>query len=268
MSNVFDDEFDPGIYTEGLKTFVAERYEGIKAFEDAFNEYVLLPDFAPDGNITDLTDLYDKDTQQVVRLSTQYYLTKAFQAMKVDLNNPNVKELSEEGNIGTPGRIAKVWCGSSLSDDAELGCGRWTKKPRIASFPNTNTNTDIPITKRIDIISNCSHHGITFSTLARPDSYAYISYVPDAKVLGISKLQRLANWVSKRFWLQEDLTKALYDQIVEAADTESVYVKIVNAVHGCESFRGSQSNDGAFSSEMYGGKFSDPELRKEVDRSL
>ncbi len=259
---------DISIYTPELQAYVAERYKGQTEFQEAYQKYVLLPEFAPDGNITLETENYDADVQEIVRLATAYYLTQAFRAMKVDLNNPNVTEDTSEGNIGTPGRIAKVWCGSSLSDDSELGCGRWTTKPRLASFPNTNTNTDIPITKRIDIISNCSHHGITFSTLARPDSYAYISYVPDEHVLGISKLPRLANWISKRFWLQEDLTLALYKEIADAAKTDSVYIKIVNAVHGCEFFRGVRSNDGAFSSEMYGGKFADPELRKDVDRSV
>ena len=86
--------------------------------------------------------------------------------------------------------------------------------------------------------------------------------------MGISKLQRLTDWIARRFWLQEDVTKAIYDEIADAAQTKSVYVKIVNAVHGCEFFRGAQSRDGAFSSEMYGGKFEDPEMRAEVMRSV
>ncbi len=256
------------IINDDLEQFCKIRYDGNTPFEDAFELYTLLPDFPANGNILDYTENYNKDVHQIVRLVSQYYATLMFKAMKMDLNDPNLKEDLSVGNIGTPGRISKVFVGSSLTDDSELGCGRWTLKPRIASFPNTNTNKNIPITKRIDIISNCSHHGITFSTLSRPDAYAYISYIPDEYVLGISKLQRIANWVSKRFWLQEDLTKALYDEICAAAKTDSVFVKIVNAIHGCESFRGSQSNDGAFSSEMYGGKFIDPELRKEVNNSI
>jgi len=255
------------LITDELMIFLADRYKGKRPFKEVFDEYILIPNFDINSNVFEYTSIYDEDVQTMVRLATQYFLTLAFKAMKVNLNDPNVIEELEHGNIGTPGRIAKVWVGKGLDDDSELGCGRWTKSPRIASFPNTNTSTDIPITKRIDIVSNCSHHGITFSTLAREDSYAVISYIPDEHVLGISKLQRLANWVSKRFWLQEDLTKALYDEICKAAQTESVYVRIVNAVHGCESFRGSKSKDGAFSSEMFGGKFSDPEVRKEVSRA-
>ncbi len=237
-------------------------------FDEAYRNSRLTPPFKINENVFDKRSGWNDKLHFIMRYATGFYITEAFRAMKIDLNDPNVEENLEEGNIGTPQRMAKVWVGANLNEESELGHGRWTHKPRIASFPNTNTNTEIPITKRVDIVSNCSHHGITFSTLARPDSYAIISYIPNEKVLGISKLQRLADWIGKRFWLQEDLTKAIYDEIVKVAETESVYVKIVNAVHGCEFFRGARSNDGAFSSECYGGKFTDPEMRKQVDRSI
>ena len=225
-------------------------------------EYLELQDFAPNGNVFDGQSISD-EAHFIMRTTTQYYLLKAFEAMRIDMTDDNVKEIAEEGNIGTPGRIAKVWCGDGTYDDRELGSGRWAVKPRLASFPNTG-NKEIPITKRVDIISNCSHHNIVFSTMAREDSYAIISYIPDEEVLGISKLQRVTNHISQRFWLQEDLTKAIYDEIVAVAKTESVYVRLANAVHGCESFRGAKSDDGAFTSEYYGGKFKDIALRQSV----
>ncbi len=256
-----------------LYDFIEQRYKGELTLDVAFRTYNELPDFKVNENIYDITGeyssvIYNDSVHNVMRLATQFYLTKAFGAMKIDFSDPNIQEVVEDGNIGSPGRLAKVWVGANNTDDTELGVGRWTSRPRIASFPNTNTNTKIPITKRVDLISNCSHHFITFSTLARTDSYAVISYIPDQHVLGISKLQRLTDWVSKRFWLQEDLTLAIYDEICSVAQTESVYVKIVNAVHGCEFFRGAQSRDGSFSSEMYGGKFEDASLRQQVDRSI
>ncbi len=256
-----------------LYDFIEQRYKGELTLDVAFQAYNELPDFKVNENIYNVTgeysdEIYNDSVHNVMRLATQFYLTKAFGAMKVDFSDPNVQEVLADGNIGTPGRLAKVWTGANNTDDTELGVGRWTPQPRIASFPNTNTNTKIPITKRVDLISNCSHHFITFSTLTRTDSYAVISYIPDQHVLGISKLQRLTDWVSKRFWLQEDLTLAIYNEICKAAQTESVYVKIVNAVHGCEFFRGAQSRDGSFSSEMYGGKFEDARKRQQVDRSI
>jgi len=264
---------DTKFYTKDMIDFVKERYDKdhktTLKFNDAFQYFTELKKFDINGNVYDDTpENYDDDVHLIMRLCVQYYINGAFEMMKVNPDDPNVTEDLSDGNIGTPGRIAKVWCGSNTNDDSELGCGRWSKKPRVAWFPNNNQDTNIPITKRVDIVSNCSHHGITFSTLARSDSYAVISYIPDKFVLGISKLQRLTNWVAKRFWLQEDLTKAIYEEISQVAQTDSVYVKIVNAVHGCETFRGSKSKDGAFSSEMYGGKFTSSELRNEVQRSI
>ncbi len=196
--------------------------------------YNKLNDFNPHGHVSDTNDQIDGNLLFIIRCVTQFYLTKAFKAMKIDLSNPNVAENLSEGNIGTPGRMAKIMVGSNLNDDRELGSGRWAKKPRMAAFPNEN-GSSIPITKKIDIISNCSHHFIPFSSIARPDSYAIISYIPNDFVIGISKLQRIANWLSLRFWLQEDLTKALYDEISKVSKTESVYVKLNEMTHGCES---------------------------------
>lgn len=255
---------------EELEGFILERYVNKYGtdynFDLYYTEYQALDEFAPNGNVEDVEPNGITDEAHfIMRMATQFYLTKALKAMKINLNDPNVAEDLKEGNIGTPGRIAKVWCGDGTHDDRELGGGRWSVKPRLASFPNTGSKM-IPITKRVDIISNCSHHFITFSTVAKSESYAVISYIPNKKVLGISKLQRVANWVSQRFFLQEDLTKMLYDEIQKVAETESVYVGLFDLVHGCESFRGSKSTDGTFTSEYYGGAFEDAELRKQVQK--
>lgn len=253
--------------TKDEKNFIKERYsKRFKAstFSKFLTEYNEVEAFAPNGNVFDNKDISD-EAHYIMRLSTQYHLTNAFKAMKIDLTDPNVTEELEDGNIGTPGRIAKVWTGFDTHDDMELGGGRWMKRPRLASFPNVG-NTTIPITKRVDIISNCSHHFIPFTTVAKEESYAIISYIPAKKVLGISKLQRVANWVSQRFFLQEDLTKMLYDEVVAVAETDSVYVGLFDMVHGCESMRGARANDGTFTSEYYGGAFNNVEMRNQVNR--
>jgi GTP cyclohydrolase I len=188
--------------------------------------------------------------------------------LKFDLTDDNLKEDIADGNIGTPGRIIKTYTGKNLDDDRELGDGRYRKPPRIATFPNTNRGSKVPITKTFDLISNCSHHGIVFDSLSRPDSYALISYIPDEFVLGISKLQGYANWISHRYYLQEDLTKALYDGISDIAQTKSVFVKLVKIVHGCEQKRSKLSKDGSFTSEYYGGEYNDHNLRAQVERSF
>jgi GTP cyclohydrolase I len=156
-----------------------------------------------------------------------------------------------------------MWTGNGLDDPTELLSGRWSKRPRIASFPNEH-HKEIPITKRVDIVAVCSHHMAPFSTKFREDAYAVISYIPGERVLGISKLQRIVDWVARRGWVQEELCMQIYEEVSKAAETESVYVRLYNLVHTCESLRGAQSEDGAFTTEYYGGAFDNPETRKQV----
>jgi len=250
-----------------IKEAFINEFGSINGYYKAKKIYENTKAFAANGNIFETEDSneWDDKVHFIMRWTTGNYIKKAFEAMKIDITDPNIAQNLDEGNIGSFQRIAKVWCGHDTNDDTELGCGRWSKRPRLARFPNTGKKS-IPITKRIDVISNCSHHFITFSSKARPDSYAVISYIPNKFVLGISKLQRVADWVSRRFFLQEDLTKMLYDEISKVAETESVYVGLFNMVHGCETFRGAQSSDGAFTSEYYGGDFEDINLRESVKR--
>ena len=232
-------------------------------FEDYYQQYCNLRPFKASGNIFESGQNISAEVHYLMRLIVQFFFEQAFDAMLIDLNDPNVKEDLEHGNIGTPGRLAKIFCGASITDDTELGSGRWNHKPRIATFPNTDS-ADIPITKRVDINSSCSHHTIPFGTLYSPESYAIVSYIPKDFVLGISKLQRLVNWVAKRYWLQEDLTKAIWQVVADADKTKDVYVKLCNIRHGCEFLRGAQTKDGSFTSEYYDGKFKDQSLRLQI----
>ena len=245
---------------EYLKDHVAQRFEQKfpnKDFLSAWVEYNHLQDFKISDNVESVGGVSEQ-AHYIMRVITEYHFTQAFKAMKINMDDPNVG-----GDKGTPYRVAKMYCGDNLEDDSEMLSGRWSNRPNMASFPN-ESGQKFPITKRVDIVSVCSHHTAPFSTLFRDGSYAVISYIPDKKVLGISKLQRIVDWVSRRGHLQENLTKMIYDEVCKAAETDAVYVKLGGLVHTCESLRGTQSNEGAFTSEYYGGGFSDYELRREV----
>ena len=119
-----------------------------------------------------------------------------------------------------------------------------------------------------DVVSNCSHHTAPFSTKFRDDSYAIVSYIPEDTILGISKLQRIVDWVARRGHLQEGLTQMIYDEVSKAAETKSVMVFLSNVVHTCESLRGAQSSDGSFTSIYFGGAFESEDLRREILTSI
>ena len=251
---------------EFIETRYNKKFPDSNDFDTKLEEYNNLKAFPANGNIFDSGQTIDNKIHFIIRTNTQYFLNKAFDAMLIEMNDPNVFEDFETGNISSMGRISKVWCGSGIDDSDELGCGRFSKPVRIATFPN-NEKSNIPITKRISITANCSHHFLAFSTAFDEKSYAVVSYIPDKFVLGISKLQRLADYVCRRFWLQEDLTKALYHEISKAAQTKDVYIGLFNIKHTCEWLRGAKNPEGGFTSEFYDGAFNDSELRKSVIRS-
>lgn len=266
---ILDDAFEYldslGITDEEIETMQSEFYR--KFPDGCLGDKVLalkeIKPFAAGGNIFENSNGIDEPTLFVMRWLAGLKMQQALEILKFDLNDSNIMQDLSVGNIGTAQRWAKTITGGSLDDSTEMMCGRYTTKPRLATFPN-NDPANIPITKRVDLSSVCSHHFLPYGTLLRDDSYAIISYIPGPYVLGISKLQRLADWVARRPTIQEDLAKNLWKEISEAAQTEDVYVGIFNARHTCEYLRGSQSQDGAFTTEYYRGRFEYPEIRKQA----
>ena len=242
------------------KTKLLDLYtkEGFNDFEADLALYEATPAFKISDNVFDVKEDFSEGAHFIMRCLAEEKLKEIFDILKIDMTDANVG-----GDKGTPYRIIKTWTGASLDDDTEFMSGRWSKKPRIASFPNESIE-NFPITKRVDLVSVCSHHFAPFSSLFSKDAYALISYIPDSKVLGISKLQRLVDWISRRGHLQENLTEMIYNEISKAVGTKSVFVRLHGIKHTCETIRGSQSKDGSFHTEYYGGMFSNAEIRKQV----
>lgn len=231
-------------------------YENLPTFKANENIHEILTDYSNRNILSDDENEFVNSSNElkpqihwIMRMATQYYITQAFKAMKINLKDPNIAE--QALGKGTPGRIAKMWLGADPEDTTELGSARWNKEPFISTFPNDG-QSDI-ITKEVDLISNCSHHFLPFSSL--DGGKVTISYKPNKFVLGISKLQRYVNWASRRFWLQEDLTKYIGNTIKRIADTEDVYIKLEGIVHGCEKFRGANSKNGNLTTEFKSGIF-------------
>lgn len=255
--------------TSTVMDFVKEHYYKkfgtLEDFDKNYKLYLELPIFKANENIhekftdTPLADKEDKfitddfslkpEVHWIMRMTTQYYLTKAFEAMKIDLTDENVSENAL--GKGTPGRIAKMWVGDNPEDTSELGSGRWNKQPYVSTFPNTNKKS--VITKTVDLVSCCSHHFLPFTSMH--EGKVSISYIPKDYVIGISKLQRLVNWAARRFWLQEDLTDYIGQMMCNIAETDDVKVEMTGIVHGCEKYRGANAKDGTLTTCFVSGCF-------------
>ena len=233
-----------------------------------------LKPFAAGGNIWESGQEIDEPTLLCMRWVAGIKMEEVLDVLKFDRTDSNLVQDLAVGNIGTAQRWAKTVTGDSLECDNEMMCGRYAKPPRIATFPANEPGTGLvpseplPVTKKFDCSSVCSHHFLPYGTLIDEDSYAIISYIPGDFVLGISKLQRVADHIARRPTIQEDLTKELYRAVSEAAKTPDVYVGIFKAKHTCEYLRGSQSHDGSLTTEWFGGKFEDKSLRESVLRTV
>ena len=262
----------------------AEQYQNLQTYfkskfpeEDMFETLLKLRDlkpFAAGGNVFESGQTIDEPTLLCMRWVAGLKMEEVLDVLKFDRTDSNLVQDLSVGNIGTAQRWAKTVTGDGLECDNEMMCGRYAKPPRIATFPANEPGTNLvpvtplPVTKICDISSVCSHHFLPYGTLIGDGAYAIISYIPGDFVLGISKLQRVADHIARRPTIQEDLTKELYRAISEAAQTPDVYVGIFNAKHTCEYLRGSQSKDGALTTEWFGGKFEDKELRESVLRTV
>ena len=113
--------------------------------------------------------------------------------------------------------------------------GRWraSRFPKITVIENEMKYDQMIVVRDVKCISTCEHHFVTI------DGKATIAYIPSNKVIGLSKINRIADFFSRRPQVQERLTKQISDCLVEVLDTEHVAVHI-NAKHYCVVSRGVQ----------------------------
>jgi GTP cyclohydrolase I len=126
--------------------------------------------------------------------------------------------------IDTPRRVAKAW----LKD---LIIGSVSDEPKITTFPNEENYDGLVVQSGIPVVSMCAHHNLAFT------GYATVAYLPGENVVGLSKLNRIVEWFSRRPQMQESLTQQIHDYIADKLECDSVAVSIA-CKHTCCSHRG------------------------------
>lgn len=244
-----------GLLTTDCLEWVKEQYEKkYSSFDEAKAGYEKLKPFLISENIFETSQSITEQEHYFMRLVTQYYMEKVFTALLIDKNDPNVATNEEEGNIGTAGRIVKTWTGADIYDTDELLSGRWTKEPRMASFKSDEDKNPVFVETSLDAV--CSHHFIRFGDdNYDKDSFVVVGYYPDEEFGGISKINRYVRWCATRGWLQESLTNYIGNKIKEKFKTDSVFIGIFNAKHGCASHRGALDRNASTSTVFISGKF-------------
>ncbi|WAW14347.1 GTP cyclohydrolase I FolE [Peptostreptococcus equinus] len=130
---------------------------------------------------------------------------------------------NREGLVETPKRVAKMY--------EEILAGFEEKPSDHLSRVFNSEDTDFVLEKDIQFYSMCEHHMMPFF------GKVHIAYIPDGKVVGISKLGRLVDVYAKRLQIQEQMTVQIANAIVEELNPKGVMV-IIEAEHTCMSMRG------------------------------
>lgn len=120
------------------------------------------------------------------------------------------------------------------------------------------SNSDqMVLVKDIELYSMCEHHLLPFV------GKCHIAYLPDGKVLGLSKFARIVDMFARRLQIQENLTKQIADTVLEVTGAKGVAV-VVESQHMCMMMRGVQKqNSSMYSSVMLGSFRDSPATRNE-----
>ena len=149
---------------------------------------------------------------------------------------------SREGLKSTPKRLMKAY------KEYFKGYNEDPKKILDKTFGDVQGYDDMVIQKNISLQSHCEHH------MAPIIGVAHVSYIPNQRVVGLSKLARVVEVFSKRLQTQERLTMQIANTLMKALDAKGVAVSI-DATHQCMTMRGIKKEQATTVTNYYLGKF-------------
>jgi len=159
-------------------------------------------------------------------------------------------DLSDDSLSDTPNRVAKMYVN-------EIYRGlNYNNFPKITTIEN-KMDAGMVVEKNIKSMSSCEHHLITI------DGSACVAYIPNKKVIGLSKLNRIVDFFSRRPQVQERLTNQIWYTLSYLLGTEDIAVYL-DAVHYCVRSRGIEDANSSTITNKLGGSFkTDPACRAE-----
>lgn len=164
------------------------------------------------------------------------------ETLGMDLNDDSLK--------GTPNRVAKMFV------QEIFGGLHPDRKPKASTFENKYKYGEMLVEKNITLYSTCEHHLLPIV------GKAHIAYVSNGTVVGLSKMNRVVDYYAKRPQVQERLTMQIVKELQEILGTEDVAC-VIDAKHLCVNSRGIRDIDSSTVTSEFGGKFKDPEVRRE-----
>ena len=151
-------------------------------------------------------------------------------------------DLTDDSLIDTPKRVAKMYCNEifwGLDYDAF---------PKCTTVANKMNYDEMVVERNVNVQSNCEHHLVVI------DGLATVAYVPNQKVLGLSKINRIVEYFAKRPQIQERLTEQVFHALCYILETDDVAV-MIDAQHYCVKSRGVEDTGSSTVTCKLGGGF-------------
>ena len=187
------------------------------------------------------SDAFDKtDDEKIAAIEPHF--RAIMEILGMDLNDDSLR--------GTPLRVAKMYV-------KELFQGlNPANMPSMTLFENKFQYNEMLVEKNINFYTNCEHHFVPFF------GKAHVAYISSGKVIGLSKLNRLVEYFSKRPQVQERLTMQIGKALQTVLQTQDVAV-MMDAKHLCVSSRGVKDDSSNTITSFFGGKFQDEQKKME-----
>ena len=162
-----------------------------------------------------------------------------------DLTKLLLKEIGEdpnrEGLIKTPSRVSKAWSFFSRGYNQDVD--------EIINDAIFNEDAkDMVVVRDVEFFSLCEHHLIPFF------GKAHVAYIPNGKVVGLSKIPRIIDMFSRRLQVQERLTRQIAETIQDVLEPIGVAV-IMEGQHMCMQMRGGEKQNSLTTTSSMLGKF-------------
>jgi GTP cyclohydrolase I len=180
------------------------------------------------------------DEEKIERIKKD--VENILQTLGMDLTDDSIK--------GTPNRVAKMFVKEIF------GGLNPSKQPKASTFDNNYKYGEMLVEKNITVYSTCEHHLLPI--IGR----AHVAYISGGRVIGLSKMNRIVEYYAKRPQVQERLTMQIVQELQKALGTEDVAC-VIDAKHLCVNSRGIKDIESSTVTSEFGGKFKDPQTRRE-----
>lgn len=168
---------------------------------------------------------------------------KKFQKIVYDMLNEIGEEPDREGLLGTPKRVASAF--------GFLTSGYKMNIEKVMNNAVYNEKYDeMVIVKNIDFYSLCEHHMLPFY------GKVHVAYIPDGKIIGLSKIPRIVEVFARRLQVQERMTQEIADTLNKYLSPQGVAV-VSEAYHMCMMMRGVEKQNSSATASAVHGVFKD-----------